>query len=54
LAGCIPVFFHPGSAYVQYTCHLPKNYARYSVSIPEDNVGEVSSVKMLLMQIRYT
>ncbi|KAL6645167.1 hypothetical protein ACP70R_016775 [Stipagrostis hirtigluma subsp. patula] len=28
LAGCIPVFFHPGSAYVQYTWHLPKNYTR--------------------------
>ncbi|KAL5217602.1 hypothetical protein ABZP36_018286 [Zizania latifolia] len=38
LAGCIPVFFHPGSAYVQYTWHLPKNYTRYSVFIPEDGV----------------
>ena len=44
LAGCIPVFFHPGSAYVQYTWHLPKNYTRYSVFIPEDGVrkGNVS------------
>ncbi|KAL5210338.1 hypothetical protein ABZP36_005961 [Zizania latifolia] len=44
LAGCIPVFFHPGSAYVQYTWHLPKNYTRYSVFIPEDDVrkGNVS------------
>nr|XP_051182815.1 xyloglucan galactosyltransferase KATAMARI1 homolog [Lolium perenne] len=38
LAGCIPVFFHPGSAYVQYTWHLPKNYTRYSVFIPEAGV----------------
>ncbi|KAM2896713.1 hypothetical protein COP2_006439 [Malus domestica] len=33
LAGCIPVFFHPGSAYVQYLWHLPKYYAKYSVLI---------------------
>ncbi|KAL8101969.1 xyloglucan galactosyltransferase MUR3-like [Apium graveolens] len=38
LAGCIPVFFHPGSAYTQYTWHLPKNYSRYSVFIPEDEI----------------
>lgn len=38
LAGCIPVFFHPGSAYTQYTWHLPKNFTRYSVFIPEDDI----------------
>ncbi|XP_075500225.1 xyloglucan galactosyltransferase MUR3 [Primulina tabacum] len=38
LAGCIPVFFHPASAYTQYTWHLPKNYTKYSVFIPEDDV----------------
>ncbi|KAL4306121.1 hypothetical protein AHAS_Ahas16G0146600 [Arachis hypogaea] len=38
LAGCIPVFFHPGSAYTQYTWHLPKNYTKYSVFIPEDDI----------------
>ncbi|KAJ0622744.1 putative exostosin [Helianthus annuus] len=38
LAGCIPVFFHPGSAYTQYTWHLPKNYTKYSVFIPEDDL----------------
>ncbi|KAJ6810092.1 xyloglucan galactosyltransferase KATAMARI1-like protein [Iris pallida] len=38
LAGCIPVFFHPGSAYTQYTWHLPKNFSTYSVFIPEDDV----------------
>ncbi|KAL9674033.1 hypothetical protein QQ045_030299 [Rhodiola kirilowii] len=38
LAGCIPVFFHPGSAYVQYMWHLPKNFNKYSVFIPMDQV----------------
>ncbi|URE02992.1 hypothetical protein MUK42_19967 [Musa troglodytarum] len=38
LAGCIPVFFHPGSAYIQYTWHLPRNYSTYSVFIPEDDI----------------
>ncbi|KAL0370415.1 UNVERIFIED_CONTAM: Xyloglucan galactosyltransferase MUR3 [Sesamum angustifolium] len=38
LAGCIPVFFHPGSAYTQYTWHLPKNYSQYSVFIPENDI----------------
>ncbi|XP_047315879.1 xyloglucan galactosyltransferase MUR3-like [Impatiens glandulifera] len=38
LAGCIPVFFHPGSAYAQYTWHLPKNHTRYSVFIPENEI----------------
>ncbi|KQK23694.1 xyloglucan galactosyltransferase KATAMARI1 homolog [Brachypodium distachyon] len=49
LAGCIPVFFHPGSAYVQYTWHLPKNYTRYSVFIPEDSIrkGNVSIEEIL-------
>jgi hypothetical protein len=49
LAGCIPVFFHPGSAYVQYTWHLPKNYTRYSVFIPEAGVrnGNVSIEEIL-------
>ncbi|XAR61042.1 hypothetical protein NMG60_11034622 [Bertholletia excelsa] len=38
LAGCIPVFFHPGSAYTQYTWHLPKDFSKYSVFIPEDDI----------------
>lgn len=38
LAGCIPVFFSPASAYVQYLWHLPKDYTTYSVLIPEDDV----------------
>ncbi|OWM70959.1 probable xyloglucan galactosyltransferase GT14 [Punica granatum] len=38
LAGCIPVFFHPGSAYVQYLWYFPSNYTKYSVYIPEEDV----------------
>ncbi|KAK6928941.1 Exostosin, GT47 domain [Dillenia turbinata] len=50
VAGCIPVFFHPGSAYIQYIWHLPKNYSKYSVYIPEYLVREknVSIEKVLL------
>ncbi|KAI3905845.1 hypothetical protein MKW98_006479 [Papaver atlanticum] len=40
LAGCIPVFFHPGFAYTQYTWFLPQNYTKYSVYIPEDQVRD--------------
>ncbi|MED6107058.1 hypothetical protein PIB30_010504 [Stylosanthes scabra] len=40
LAGCIPVFFHPKSAYEQYRWHLPKDYQSYSVFIPEGDVRE--------------
>ncbi|KAJ3680789.1 hypothetical protein LUZ60_015278 [Juncus effusus] len=40
IAGCIPVFFHPGSAYEQYKWHLSRNYTKYSVYIPEEAVRE--------------
>lgn len=40
LAGCIPVFFHPGAAYAQYKWHLPKNYSKYSVYIPGRDVKD--------------
>ncbi|XP_027187400.2 xyloglucan galactosyltransferase KATAMARI1 homolog [Cicer arietinum] len=40
LGGCIPVFFHPQSAYKQYLWHFPKNYSSYSVYIPEIDVKE--------------
>ncbi|KAL5716733.1 Exostosin [Ranunculus cassubicifolius] len=44
LAGCIPVFFHQDSAYTQYVWHLPQDYKRYSVFIPEEDIrsGNVS------------
>ncbi|XP_068337280.1 probable xyloglucan galactosyltransferase GT11 [Pyrus communis] len=49
LAGCIPVFFHPGSAYVQYLWHLPKDYTKYSVLIPAFDIkkGKVSIERTL-------
>ncbi|XP_047094589.1 xyloglucan galactosyltransferase KATAMARI1 homolog, partial [Lolium rigidum] len=40
LAGCIPVFFHPMSAYTQYTWHLPRDYRSYSVFIPQIDVAK--------------
>ncbi|KAL0369819.1 UNVERIFIED_CONTAM: putative xyloglucan galactosyltransferase GT11 [Sesamum angustifolium] len=40
VAGCIPVFFNPGSAYVQYLWHLPKDYDSYSVLISEEDVKQ--------------
>ncbi|XP_010540919.1 PREDICTED: xyloglucan galactosyltransferase MUR3 [Tarenaya hassleriana] len=52
LAGCIPVFFHPGSAYTQYTWHLPKNYTTYSVFIPEDDIRKRNmTIEERLLQI---
>ncbi|CAL1383373.1 unnamed protein product [Linum trigynum] len=52
LAGCIPVFFHPGSAYTQYTWHLPKNFTTYSVFIPEDDIRKRNgSIEERLSQI---
>ncbi|XP_009364431.2 probable xyloglucan galactosyltransferase GT11 [Pyrus x bretschneideri] len=49
LAGCIPVFFHPGSAYVQYVWQLPKDYTKYSVLIPAFDIknGKVSIERTL-------
>lgn len=52
LAGCIPVFFHPGSAYTQYTWHLPRNFSSYSVFIPEDDIRKRNvSIEERLSQI---
>ncbi|KAL2898974.1 Xyloglucan galactosyltransferase MUR3, partial [Bienertia sinuspersici] len=50
LGGCIPVFFHPASSYVQYVWHFPKNYTSYSVFIPMEDVmkGEFAIEKRLL------
>lgn len=49
LAGCIPVFFSPHSAYTQYKWYLPANHTEYSVYIPEDEVrdGKVSIEEVL-------
>lgn len=35
LAGCIPVFFSPHTAYTQYQWYLPENRSEYSVYIDE-------------------
>ncbi|RCV42643.1 hypothetical protein SETIT_9G231900v2 [Setaria italica] len=52
LAGCIPVFFHPASAYVQYSWHLPKSHTDYSVYIPEEDVrSKNASVEERLRKI---
>ncbi|XVF46524.1 hypothetical protein PTKIN_Ptkin03bG0033900 [Pterospermum kingtungense] len=50
LAGCIPVFFHPGSAYVQYIWHFPKDYNKYSVLIPASDIksGDANIERTLL------
>ncbi|KDP37898.1 hypothetical protein JCGZ_05780 [Jatropha curcas] len=50
VAGCIPVFFHPISAYVQYLWYFPKEYSKYSVFIPENLVkhGNISINETLL------
>ncbi|PUZ38789.1 hypothetical protein GQ55_9G224300 [Panicum hallii var. hallii] len=40
LAGCIPVFFHPDSAYTQYTAHLPPDPASWSVLIMHTDVTD--------------
>ncbi|OMP05626.1 hypothetical protein COLO4_08690 [Corchorus olitorius] len=40
LAGCIPVFFHPYSAYAQYIWYFPRNYSKYSVYIPEADIKD--------------
>uniref|UniRef100_A0A0D9XKC2 Uncharacterized protein n=1 Tax=Leersia perrieri TaxID=77586 RepID=A0A0D9XKC2_9ORYZ len=51
LAGCIPVFFHPGTAYVQYTWHLPRNHTDYSVYISENDVRNNVSIEDRLRRI---
>ncbi|KAJ3683000.1 hypothetical protein LUZ60_013227 [Juncus effusus] len=40
LAGCIPVFFHPSSAYAQYKWYFPRNFNKFSVYIPDNAVQE--------------
>jgi xyloglucan galactosyltransferase MUR3 len=52
LAGCIPVFFHPTSAYLQYLWHLPRDYRSYSVFIPQADVAERNaSIEAVLRKI---
>ncbi|KAJ1298827.1 hypothetical protein BS78_01G483600 [Paspalum vaginatum] len=53
VAGCIPVFFHTGSAYKQYPWHLPRDdHLKYSVFIPTTDVRERNvSVEAVLRAI---
>nr|XP_043612196.1 probable xyloglucan galactosyltransferase GT12 [Erigeron canadensis] len=52
LSGCIPVFFTPGSAYVQYLWHLPKEFDKYSVLINEEDVKHKNvSIERILSRI---
>ncbi|KAG6493944.1 xyloglucan galactosyltransferase KATAMARI1 homolog [Zingiber officinale] len=52
VAGCVPVFFHPGSAYTQYAWHLPRDYRRYSVFLPEEVVRQGNeSIELALRKI---
>ncbi|XP_021863654.2 xyloglucan galactosyltransferase KATAMARI1 homolog [Spinacia oleracea] len=52
LAGCIPIFFHLASAYVQYLWHFPKHYTTYSMYIPiEDIKKEDFAVEKRLLEI---
>ncbi|XP_058103625.1 probable xyloglucan galactosyltransferase GT17 [Magnolia sinica] len=41
LAGCIPVFFSPHTAYTQYEWYLPADRRDYSVYIPEEKAGRI-------------
>ncbi|KAJ4772242.1 Exostosin family protein [Rhynchospora pubera] len=50
VAGCVPVFFHNESAYMQYRWHLPRDFENFSVYIWEDEVktGRVRPEDVLL------
>lgn len=49
VAGCIPVLFHPCTAYLQYPWHLPRNASSWSVYVSETDVksGKVNVVDVL-------
>ncbi|KAI3935410.1 hypothetical protein MKW98_027550 [Papaver atlanticum] len=46
LAGCIPVFFSPHTAYTQYEWYLPKDPNEYSVYIPEKKWKQIEEELM--------
>ena len=55
LAGCIPVFFHPKSAYKQYLWHFPKKGSSYSVYIPERDVkGDKVMINETLSRVSHS
>jgi hypothetical protein len=49
VAGCIPVLFHPCTAYLQYPWHLPRNSSSWSVYVSETDVksGKANVVEVL-------
>jgi hypothetical protein len=51
--GCIPVFFHTGTAYEQYPWHLPEDgHLKYSVFIPDADVRRRNvSIEAVLRKI---
>ncbi|TVU30467.1 hypothetical protein EJB05_22092, partial [Eragrostis curvula] len=52
MAGCIPVFFQPDSAYTQYTLHLPKDPDSWSVLIMHTDItGRNVSIEETLSKI---
>ncbi|KAK9741165.1 hypothetical protein RND81_03G086400 [Saponaria officinalis] len=52
LAGCIPVFFHPGSAYIQYLWHFPREFTKYSVFISMYDIRDKNvSIQSVLERI---
>ncbi|KAF8390818.1 hypothetical protein HHK36_023117 [Tetracentron sinense] len=48
LAGCIPVFFSPHTAYSQYAWFLPADTSKYSVYIAEENATRIRIEEELL------
>ncbi|MED6135174.1 putative xyloglucan galactosyltransferase gt17 [Stylosanthes scabra] len=52
LAGCVPVFFSPHTAYSQYAWYVPDERDTYSVFIDENDCGEgKKSIEEVLMAI---
>ncbi|PKA61917.1 Xyloglucan galactosyltransferase KATAMARI1 like [Apostasia shenzhenica] len=52
VAGCVPVFFLPETAYWQYRWHLPENGSRYSVLVAEEEVKKGAvRVEEVLMRL---
>lgn len=43
LAGCIPVFFSPHTAYTQYRWYLPADRGEYSVYLAEEKWGRIEA-----------
>ncbi|OIW17351.1 hypothetical protein TanjilG_22463 [Lupinus angustifolius] len=51
LAGCIPVFFSPHTAYTQYSWYLPQDTHTYSVFIHEKDACGKNKIEQVLLNI---